>query len=105
MNNLHTQFELKPNLWFELDDDGYPTEESFEYVKNLPDDPKRFAEFMVYEFPHCTQMYCAHYNAYKAENIFEEIVVKFSTGGWSGCEELLGYIMDKKFSHWMSHSK
>ena len=81
-------------------EDGYPTEESVkaaeEYLDMWPttsfeDGPRWIRETLLI----CAENCCASYREYHDEkNRFGEAVIKcyFSTGGWSGAEEIIGLI-------------
>ena len=75
----------------EYDDDGYPEDECLEALKAAPLDFPRAARFIVDVLgvgnPHSMASVC------DARDGFTEAPVKnvtFSTGGWSGNEDLIG---------------
>lgn len=84
--------------WPEIEwDDCYPTDESIAAVeaafKTARIDGKEAAAFMMRELPKCAQNCCA------SCHIMDDTVhkrpikrIEFSTGGWSGAEQLMGLI-------------
>ena len=80
------------------DDDGYPTEESLNSLTGVPLDFKSAAQFVRIELARCAEHCCASYKEEAAvDDNFDEPIVKayFSTGGWSGAEELMGLISSR----------
>ncbi len=79
----------------EWDDDGYPTDDSLAAIKDLKLDFVEAAKFLRRELKRCSESCCAYYeeNTVLDEDIDEDVVrADFSTGGWSGAEDLINTI-------------
>lgn len=78
----------------EWDDDGYPTEDSIEAVRALPFDFQQAAPWLRHNLAACAQNNCSFYAEQPSQTFMEEpcTLVSFSTGGWSGAEELIALI-------------
>jgi hypothetical protein len=63
-----------------IDDDGYPTDESIKAVETWTGDPAELLDAVADYFNDC-----GYGRARRRGNVW-----RFATGGWSGCESLLG---------------
>jgi hypothetical protein len=70
-------------------EDRYPVEASLEAIKGLPLDFDEAAAFIRRELRRCAENCCASYDE---EEGGEHVFVYFSTGGWSGAEQLMDLI-------------
>jgi len=85
-------------LGIELDDDGYPTEESLKSLKEQPMDFFSAARFLVSGLPQFNryeEMACAVEDSVDAFTNEKKKVVRFSTLGWSGNEEIMAVALDR----------
>jgi hypothetical protein len=79
-----------------IDHHGYPTEDTLKKIRNfdaLKDDPIKFTEYL-----------CDNWiNGFPPEYDKDAGTLKLSTGGWSGCESVIGALRSsKKYpSYWM----
>lgn len=79
-------------------EDSYPTEESveaFEVAQRDSDNFKGGTARWVYDtLEECADNCCASFSEENAEDFFKKPTKKvfFSTGGWSGAEEIIGLI-------------
>lgn len=83
-------------LDFEVDDAPYPTDESLEAVRKL-DAVKHGREFFLTELPRIAEMlqpYAVCEVSQVDGLLGPEIEVRFSTQGWSGCEDLIDAMQD-----------
>lgn len=72
-----------------FDKDGYPTEESLEFIKNYRDLPARLVEYVLaaWHWPEYTK--------------WEPPLLELHKGGWSGNEEVIQALMESKSLFWM----
>lgn len=79
-----------------LDGDGYPTDESIEYIKSWGYDVKTLPEFLAY----------LHDTWWAPEGGFriKTRSLELATGGWSGNEETAG-ALQHNFIFWALHWK
>jgi uncharacterized protein YodC (DUF2158 family) len=73
-------------------EERYPVEASLEAIKGLPLDFDKAATFIRRELRRCAENCCASYDEKEGD---EHVFVYFSTGGWSGAEQLMGLIEDR----------
>lgn len=79
-------------------DDCYPTDESIEaamdFFEKATLDFMEAAKFLVRELPKCARNCCASCEMSDTKDNFGAQVkrIEFSTGGWSGAEELVGLV-------------
>jgi len=89
--------------WFEVDENGYPTDDSIQRLEKQVFMPPYAGDFLINEFEIiCDQIPCISLKYEETTNDFKEPVTRiyFSTGGWSGAEELIGTLL----SHfWITH--
>lgn len=79
----------------ELDDDGYPTEETLKIIREWQyDEVQRYADLMAFVGKAWHWQDYMYVNATK--NSFGDRVWEYTciTGGWSGNEELVGALKD-----------
>lgn len=88
--------EWQPIEW----DDGYPTDESLEYYENV----RSFGfegsgEFLVDTLKTCVGNCCAFYRERNGKDTFGKsvLLIDFSTGGWSGAEDIISIIQRNIF--------
>lgn len=81
-------------------DDGYPTEDSLSRLHEVPPvsfGPEEAARYLRAELAKCAENCCASYNEEGAQNIMGRdcMHAHFSTGGWSGAEDLIDELLGK----------
>lgn len=87
-----------PDAWRPIEyDEGYPVDEDFGWFGQTtpPFDFHRAAHWLLAELPRASEfMVCAYCNITSAVDDFDDPVklIEFSTGGWSGCESIIGLI-------------
>ena len=69
-------------LCLELDDNGYPTDDSLEQIKKYKGDYQELMKEMSFLFD----------NYGRCE--LEDNIWKVATGGWSGCESVIGALKE-----------
>lgn len=93
--------------WFEVDDDGYPTEESLERLrKHRFETMREAAHFLIHDFPAIADL--LPYSACQIEPVLDRFekatwIVEFHTRGWSGCEALIAAALTHlwaEYLHW-----
>lgn len=94
--------EFPPIEW---DGDGYPTEESLKALGMVGDtvgDIAEAARYLRQELAKCADNCCAGYEELPHGNILEHPTIRlhFSTGGWSGAEDMLAALLGK---FWIAH--
>lgn len=92
---------------WEIDEDGYPTEATLARLKAHRFEPLEARQFMLETFPAiCEQIPCCSCDVIDATCQWSgapEKHVEFSTGGWSGAEDLIYTLLDHfwvKQLHW-----
>lgn len=89
--------------WFECDGEGYPEDDSLQKLMAFDMTPQQAARFVVYDFPEiCEQISCCHCAVSDAEDWDgkPKKMVRFTTGGWSGAEDLIGAMLGH---FWIKH--
>lgn len=85
-------------------EDGYPTDDGLVALRNHAFDPCDAARFLVYDFPDiCKAISCCRAIVTDARSdIMGDPAkrIEFSTGGWSGAEELIGIMLNH---FWIRH--
>lgn len=85
-------------------EDGYPTDESlaaFSAVDILAFGPAEGGETLRRELSRCAEECCASYDEAEAERYGKPVIrCGFSTGGWSGAEDVIEALLSK---FWISH--
>ena len=71
-----------------FDKDGYPTEETLEYIKNYQEAPLTLIEYVLAAW---------HWPEYAK---WEPPILELHTGGWSGNEEIIQALMESKSLFW-----
>ena len=81
----------------EWDDAGYPTDDSIQAVKCMALDFAAARGWLRRNLQACSMNNCSFYAERPSMTFCEEpcTIVDFSTGGWSGAEELLGLIENR----------
>lgn len=97
--------------WPEIEwDDCYPTDRSIKKARRFfranELDFKQAAAFLLRELPKCAENCCASCRVDDGTDDFGHSVkrIQFSTGGWSGAEELVG-VIEERFDmrhYWVS---
>ena len=86
----------------ELDDDGYPTEESLELITGWePGKGETFDDLMEFVAP-----IFADYGSFVKER--DGRTYEITTGGWSGCEEAIAALLSNWFFWslcWLEHKR
>jgi hypothetical protein len=86
-------------MWpeIEYDNDGYPTNESLKAIKEFPLDMVGARDFVRSALFNCAEKCCASYEEIEETNNFGRQVIhgQFSTGGWSGAEDLIEIIENR----------
>ena len=86
----------------ELDDDGYPTEETLETIKEwTPGSGKTFDDLMEFIAP-----VFADYGSFVKE--LDGRTYEITTGGWSGCEDAINALSDNRIFWavcWLEHKR
>jgi hypothetical protein len=70
-------------------DGGYPTDASLDTIRTLPLDFGEAAAFIRRELRRCAESCCASYGEDEGD---QYLFICFSTGGWSGAEQLMALI-------------
>jgi hypothetical protein len=89
--------------WFEVDEDGYPTDESLKRLGETRFDPPYAAQFLYDEFEKIVnQIPCASIWFVEGKDILDHpnTLINFTTGGWSGAESLIGTLLN---NFWIKH--
>ena len=85
-------------------EEGYPTDEGLAALRNRAFDPREAARFLVYDFPRiCAGISCCTVRVADTERDFVDrpiYRVAFSTGGWSGAEDLIDIMLNH---FWIRH--
>lgn len=85
-------------------EEGYPTDDGLSALRNHAFDPRGAARFLVHDFPRiCAGISCCTVRVADAERDFIDRPihrVSFSTGGWSGAEELINLMLNH---FWIRH--
>ena len=91
---MSDESKLTPLLCFELDDDSYPTDDSLEQVKAYNGSHQRLMSEIAYYF--------GKHGSCEFEGGIgrKKTIWKVSTGGWSGCEDLIGALQENTI-FWM----
>lgn len=84
-------------------EEGYPTDEGLAALRSHAFDPREAAQFLVHDFPAiCAGISCCSVRVEDGKTITGAKAhrIAFSTGGWSGAEDLIGTML----SHfWIKH--
>lgn len=99
--------ETKPRelviSWFEVDEDGYPTDDSLKRLGSVNFEPPYAAQFLYEEFEQIVnQIPCASIWFVEGKDILDHpnTLIHFTTGGWSGAESLIGVLLS---NFWIKH--
>lgn len=89
--------EAWPDVEWDRAINGYPTESSLKAIAVLPLDFKSAAKFVRQELARCAEHCCASFKEEDAIDRNDQPIVKvhFSTGGWSGAEDLMELISSR----------
>lgn len=86
------------NAWPEIEyADGYPVDEDFRAIANLPYSFVNAREWLLRELPRACQFMCCQCTVRRGKSITGKPVwrINFSTMGWSGAESIIGLINDR----------
>jgi hypothetical protein len=95
---MATQADVKTEPWPEVEwEEGYPIAEDDDFLAwdALPLDFGEAAKFILRELPIAAENCCASCSVHdRADRYTGEAIkrIRFSTGGWSGAESLIGFI-------------
>ncbi len=93
-----------PDAWESVQyDDGYPEDEQFSTFDGVALDFYRAARWLLEELPRAADNMCCFCEVSDGLDGFDKRpvkVIRFSTGGWSGAESLIG-LVERRFD--MSH--
>lgn len=81
--------------WPEIEyDDGYPVDEEFAEIADLPLSFVHAREWLLRELPRACEHMCCQCNVRRGKSITGKPVwrINFSTMGWSGAESIIGLI-------------
>lgn len=97
-----TIHEFPPIEW---DADGYPTEDSLDALETANRNSfgiEEAARYLRQELAKCAENCVASYEEQPATDIVDRpcLHLHFSTGGWSGAEDLIAALMTK---FWIAH--
>ena len=84
----------KPTQEPEFDRDGYPTEETLKVISKWKDTYPRWIEYVTKAW-----MWPERIREEVTDDVFSEgaIVLKFSTGGWSGNESIINAMRENMY--------
>lgn len=77
----------------EIDRDGYPDEAVLERIAAIRTDVVEAHRFMREDFPRLCEELAAGYATSRRETVDGVDTLRFSTGGWSGCEDFMNAVL------------